>query len=131
MGRYLTESDARLALRQGRTIEQWLGHRIDHDSRFLQWLSISAERSGKYLVTILDVWDEGTEDFMDIVEFAALDTDQPYGRSEEFASAEEALVHATSVLNASPTAFVNSGMIEDEYRDFIKREGYWTGPGRF
>lgn len=125
MARHLTESDARLALRQGRAIEQFLGARHDEGDRLLRWVRCHTEPSGARVVSVFEVYDEGRPDFSDPIEFAAVDPDEPYGTSRSFETPEEAWSHLVNEVGAAPEKFVGSGMAADEYRRFVAIEGWW------
>lgn len=125
MGRYLTELDAQLALRQGRAIEQFLGAREDEGDRVLRWVRCHTEPRGAVVVSVFEVFDEGRPDFTDLVEFAAFDPDEPYGASQSFATPEAAWAYLLNTVGASPVRFVGTGMAGEEYWDFIGMEGWW------
>lgn len=126
MARHLTESDARLALRQGRAIEQFLGARHDEGDRLLRWVRCHTETSGARVVSVFEVYDEGRPDFSDMVELAAFDPDEPYGASRSFDTPEEAWLHLVNTVGAAPEKFVGSGVAAEEYADFAAREGRWS-----
>jgi len=70
-------------------------------------------------VTCFEVLDEGSENFLDVYEFTPLDPDLPYGQTEKFETADAALAYAESKFGASLEKYVNSGVIQDEYRDSL------------
>lgn len=127
--RFLSEGDVQLALRQGRAVEQWLGDRVDGDDRLIKWIRVHSEAPGKFTVTLFDVFDEGTDEFQDVYEFRSFDPDEPYGTAKDFPDESEAISYAVQALGASTARFVNGGMIQDEYRDFITKSGPWFGTG--
>lgn len=126
MARHLTESDARLALRQGRAIEQFLGARQEQGDRLLRWVRCHTEPSGARVVSVFEVYDEGRPDFSDLVEFAAFDPDEPYGAIQSFETPEEAWAHLVNAVGAAPEKFVGSGLTAEEYADFVAQEGWWS-----
>lgn len=126
MARHLTEWDARLALRHGRAIEQFLGARRDGSDRLLRWARCHSEPSGARVVSVFEVYEERRPDFSDLVEFAAFDPDEPYGVSRSFDTPDEAWLYLINTVGAAPEKFVGSGMAAEEYADFVAREGWWS-----
>jgi hypothetical protein len=124
--RHLTPSEAREALRNGRAIEQWLKHWIENGDRLIRWMRIHRDPSEGYGLTVFDVIDEGSETFLDLYEFHALDPDEPYGQVKYFQEWENAWEAAIKNQGADEEKFVSDGMIQEEYFDLVKREGYWT-----
>lgn len=116
MARYLTESNLLAALRRGATVEQLLGIRLDEGDRVLSWIEIDADRQGRYVVSIHQVFDDEIDGLCDVREFEPFNPDQPYGCCRQFDAAEDALQHAIG-LGASVHKFVNKGLLGEEYRD--------------
>lgn len=125
MDGHLTESEARLALRQGRAIEQFLGARQDQGDRLLRWVRCHTEPSGARVVSVFEVYDEGRPHFSDPIEFAAVDPDEPYGTSRSFDTPDEAWSYLVNELGAAPHDFVGTGMLANVYQRFVATEGWW------
>lgn len=123
--RHLTLVEVHEALRNGRAVEQWLKHWIEGEERLIRWLRIHADPREGYGLTLLDVIDEGSDGFLDINEFHSVDPDEPYGSVRYFKAWEEALEVAFLEFGADKGKFVASGVIQNEYIDFIEREGFW------
>jgi len=121
--RYISPIDVRQWLENGRAVEQWLSVRADGDDRVIKWVCIHRERRGGYGTTLFEIYDQGNESFIDIYEFQSYDPDEPYGLMKTFDDWESALAHAVTELGANPERFVSDGVIQDEYKDFITREG--------
>lgn len=120
MVRYLNESELKTRLKLGKSVEQWLGAGQIDDYTVIKWLSIEHERGQLYNVVYLEVFDEGDEDFTDIVEFLSVDPDAEYGVVNTFSSVDEALQFVQDQYKASLNKFVSDGMISFEYIDFLK-----------
>lgn len=116
---YLENSQLITYLRLGKTIEQWLGTTRDEVDTIIKWLTIESEKNGTYIVTYLEVLDEGNEDFLDIYEFSAPDPDLPFGKSDTFATYEEALEFSRQRYGCRDDKFVNVGQIQEEYRLYL------------
>lgn len=119
MSRYLMEEQLRTNLRLGKSVEQWLGFKKEEDYTTLKWLSIE-KKNGNYTVAFIECFDEGSSDFIDIYEFSLLDPDEPEGILNTFISIDDALDFAKSKYNASTNKYVSSGMIQEEYKEYLK-----------
>lgn len=118
MARHLSASEAERVLNAGRSIEQWLGARVEGADRVLKWLLLAVENDGGYSVTVFEVLDNGGPEFLDVYEFSPLDVDQPYGVTTTFKDARGALAFAIGA-GADPGRFVNAGIVQDEYADYL------------
>ena len=128
MRRYLTYSEALSAVRNGRAVEQWLRGRDDGDDRIIEWLRIHRERVDEFCVAHITVFDQGSIDFIDMGEFQSYDPDVPFGETSSFSDPGDALAFAVEELGAVPERFVNSGMVQAEYDDYIAEHGYLPHP---
>jgi len=117
----LTKEQLTSNLRLGKSIEQWLSYIKENDYAIINWLRIDKEKDDMYSVSYFEVFDEGSEEFIDIYEFSKLDPDEPYGIINTFNSVEESLEFATRTYGASIDKFVSGGMIQEEYRDYLRR----------
>lgn len=120
--RYLTEDGAIRALEQGRTIEQWLGARVESAVTVLKWLSIERERNGQTLVRLREVFDEGGAELLDVYEFRPYDVEAEEGIETHFGNWKEALQYSVVHLGADPCRFVNEGIVQLEYADYLARK---------
>jgi hypothetical protein len=128
MRRYLSYSEALSAVRNGRAVEQLLRIRFDGDDRIIERLRIHRERVDEFCVAHITAFDEGSVDFIDIGEFQSCDPDVPFGERSSFSDPGDALAFAVEELGALPERFVNSGMAQAEYDDFIAEHGYLQRP---
>lgn len=121
MIQYLTEDQIRTRLRLEKSVEQWLGDVQEDDYTILKWLSIDKENDESFSVAYFECFDEGNEDFLDIYEFSLVDPDEPFGVIHTFPSIVDALEFATFTYKVSSHKYVPAGMIQEEYKDYIKR----------
>lgn len=121
MIQYLTDDQIRTRLRLGKSVEQWLDDVQEDDYTILKWLSIDKENDESFSVTYFECFEEGNEDFMDIYAFSLIDPDEPFGVIHTFPSIVDALEFATFTYKASSHRYISTGMIQEEYRDYIKR----------
>jgi hypothetical protein len=117
--RYLKNDNLIGLLHNSKSIEQLLAPRIEGDIGAVRFVRIEKGRSGEFLTAFLEVSDDGSPDFLDVYEFAAIDPDLPYGEIKSFISADEAIDYACQILGADEGKFVGAGMIQDEYRDVL------------
>ena len=120
MGRYLNIEQLNANIRLGKSVEQWLGYTVEKDYTILKWLRIDKEKSGQYSVAYIECFDDGDENFIDIYEFSTIDPDELYGTINTFDSVEEVLHFAFDTYDALSDKFVSAGMIQEEYRDYLK-----------
>jgi hypothetical protein len=122
--RYIAPQQLMTNLHLGKPIEQWLGYNIKQLPQgkytVLKWLTIYKEtNSAEYSVNYMEVFDEGSENFLDIYQFNTIDTDEPYGIMTRFKTAKEALDYSIGKYNCEINKFVNDGVIQEEYKDYI------------
>jgi adenylate kinase family enzyme len=121
---YLILPYVRSALNRGDPVEQFLGGFEDGGEPAIRWIELRQEEDAVVL-SLYEVYDEGGEDWLDVYEF------QPVGDPDEFGLAaehrlstlDEAIALAVERYGASPDRFVNGSMVQDEYRDYLKRRG--------
>jgi len=124
--RHLLPSEARAALDRGATIEQFLGLRPDVDRRptlAYVWLAGGRSLAGR----LEHRFDEGDPDHLDVNTFGEVDelgtdwdpesgalTNEGY---RYFESADQAFEWAAGECGAPRDRWVNTGVVQDEYRD--------------
>lgn len=119
--RYLLPWAIKSALNRGRPVEQFLGG-FEHDgSPALRWLTLQPGDGGVTLL-LYESHDEGGEDDLDLYDFSEVDGEQGDPAAEHScATLEEALTLARTEYGANPDRWVNEGVSQDEYRDYIAR----------
>ena len=121
--RYLTLSEAESALNRGKSIECFLGYCERDGRRGIKWLSAS-RRGESVRLAIFETADIGNEGFLDLYEFGplnpALELDEP-DEKRIFENFPSFISEVETMFPSSTTRFVNEGVIQDEYSDFIAR----------
>ena len=116
---YLTKEQLRANLSKGKAIEQWIGFYEEINYTVLKWLRIDKENDNSFSVSYFEVFDEGNLDFLDIYEFSPLEPEEPYGFINNHKSIDDALEFAYKEYKANDVNFVNSGMIQEEYKKYL------------
>jgi len=119
--RYLNKDEIQSRLRLGKSVEQWLDDVQEDDYTILKWLSIDMESDESFSVAYFESFDEGNEDFLDIYAFSLINPGEPFGVIHTFPSIVDALEFATFSYKASSHRYISTGMIQEEYKDYIKR----------
>jgi hypothetical protein len=120
--RYLIESFALGALRRGRSIEQFLGAVRESATPGVRWVEVVPVSAG-YRVILYTVEDVGGEHFCDLGEFPPLSPGDEEYFGEEVATtveAPDALAMAEERTGAVQGRWVNHGIAQDEYLDFVR-----------
>jgi hypothetical protein len=118
--RYLTEGFALGALERGKSIAQFLGPRAGADPAVVQWAEIHP-RDGEFEAVLNVVQDVGGEHFLDLWEFPPEDPDDELGRVlARVNTALDAMKEAEEQAAAVRPRWVNLGVVQDEYRDYIR-----------
>ena len=118
--RYLKIEQLKTNLSLGRSVEQLLPFEKRDDYVILKWLSIDKQRDLTYDTNYFECFDDGDEDFIDIVEFSYLNPDEPF-ITNNFETIDEALDFVVNTYSASLEKFVTGGgMIAEDYKDYLK-----------
>ncbi|MGW0185743.1 hypothetical protein ACWDV7_08340 [Streptomyces sp. NPDC003362] len=121
--RYLIEPFALGALRRGRSIEQFLGAAGTPEDPGIRWAEVRPTAKGFALVVHV-AQDIGDEDFCDLVEFPSFereDGEEDFGdQIAVVGDAATALAIAEEKIGAGRDRWVNEGMADDEYRDYVR-----------
>ncbi|HDS1039071.1 TPA: hypothetical protein QDZ42_002087 [Stenotrophomonas maltophilia] len=120
--RYLSAFDTRSYPAAGRTIEQLLPGRYEAGQQVIRYLSIERDNASAWTVRLCEVFDNGAPDFLDLVEFEAVDPDLPFGQEWLFDTADSALHFAETQMGALVGRYMNVGMAQDAYRDLYHPE---------
>lgn len=121
MKRYLTDIQLKSNLSLGFAVEQWLGHYREENYTIIRWLRIEKARDQTYAVAYFECFDEDDDNFLDIYEFSLVNPDEPYGSLSQFDNCEDALSFSENVYQASIEKYVSVGMIQEEYRDYLRQ----------
>lgn len=120
---YLAPDELALALRTNKAIEQLVGHQDEKGYRVLEWLRLETVDRGRVAVSKFTVFDDGSDDFLDIYEFEPVNPDSVFDEPAEFESTDDAIAFATSELKADPSQFVRGGDIQLVYSNFLTKHG--------
>ena len=117
--RYLMNEQLIPNLSLGKSVEQWLSPKQYDNCIVLRWVTIEKNRDATYTTSYAEYFDDGDEDFTDVYEFSYVNPDEPEVLNT-FDSVDEALHFVAATYNASSNKFVTAGMIQDEYKDYLK-----------
>jgi hypothetical protein len=120
--RHLIESFAIGALRRGAAIEQFLGPVDRFGMAGVRWVTIFPH-GDRFHVHLIEVQDVGHEDFFDIGEFPPLDPDDDHQGVRQIGVVDDALTAmrlAESLADAAMARWVNVGMVDAEYADYLR-----------
>jgi hypothetical protein len=120
--RYLAETDAVSAVQSGRAIEQFLAPREEANYRALRWVCVERDRDNTFSTARYEVFDEGDLNHLDLYAFSFVDPDEPCEKRSGLLSAEEAIKVAEEIFGADRRRYVNAGIIQDEYSDFLRAQ---------
>ncbi|MGJ8674271.1 hypothetical protein [Rubritalea sp.] len=117
--RYLTLSFIKSALNRGKAVDQFLGEITRDGLTGVRYIQISVE-DGEYQLTTYDKENIGSEDFLDIYSFPSLIEDEEYDRPyTSYSDLEAALSASTTNHGTQPDRWVNEGVVQDEYKDYL------------
>ena len=113
MPRHLTTDQIDSALNRGKSVEQLL-ERPAPDQ--LAWVELRPV-SGAVELWRYDVFDDGSDEFLDLYSFTPKEEEWPESPVETNSDAITACAAAEARFSADPGRWVNQFMIQDEYRD--------------
>ena len=116
--RYLASIDISSALLRGKSVEQFLG-RSPASAGYVRHLELRPSGS-RIELWVYDVEDVGGEDYSDLYDFPYLDPDGPSTPVETFDDLFSAVEHAKIAFSAHPSRWVNLGIAESDYLDYIR-----------
>ncbi|MEV5753161.1 hypothetical protein AB0L00_35540 [Actinoallomurus sp. NPDC052308] len=121
--RYLADSFALGALQRGKAIAQFLGSSRAEERRVvISWVEVHPVRDG-FAVVLHVAEDVGGEHFADLWEFLPADPDDEFGRQIGQADdAGAAMSLAEELTSAVRGHWVNLGVVQDEYLDYVRGE---------
>ncbi|XTQ94035.1 hypothetical protein ACQR5W_19640 [Xanthomonas sacchari] len=116
--RYLAAIDIPAAFRRGKSVEQFLG-RSDQGKQCIRHLELRPCK-GVIQIWVHDVEDIGSELYLDLYDFPCLEPDGPEAPVATFADPQGALAYAHAALAADTGRWVNAGVVQSEYLDYIR-----------
>ncbi|WP_261994185.1 hypothetical protein [Streptomyces sp. t39] len=121
--RYLAESFLLGALWRGRSVEQLLGPCGSAGHLGVRYVEVRAAKTS-FEVWLHTVEDVGSENFCDLGEFPPFDPDDEAGEFGRLLGMAEdplaAVVVAEQCTGAGRGRWVNEGVVQDEYGDFVR-----------
>ena len=121
--RYLRIEEADKALRSGKAVECFIGACALEDKAGIRWISIRTRNDGVVL-QVFETADVGNEDYVDVYEFGPLNGDFEFDEAQEefhFSDFPSCVAFLTNRYLGSTSRFVNEGVLQDEYSDYIAR----------
>lgn len=118
MVRHLLATDIAATLRRGKSVEQFLG-RSPVDADHIRHVELRPS-DGLIEVWVYDVEDIGDEEYLDLYDFPDLEPDGPEGPAATFPDSPAAVEYASASLSADPARWVNAGMSQSEYFEYIR-----------
>lgn len=116
--RHLLAIDIPTALKRGKSVEQFLG-RSPADASHLRHIELRPS-DGQVELWVHDVEDIGSEDYLDLYAFPPLEPDGPDRPEATFPDAPAAIAYASASLAADPVRWVNPGVAQSEYLDYLR-----------
>lgn len=113
---YLHKESLVQILNSAGVIEQLLEPRYEGGGVVVRFVRIQKDRSRGFVTALLEVFDVGSPNFLDVYEFEAVDPDLPYGDMRIFDNAGDAINFACVEIGANQERFLGNGMIQDEYK---------------
>ena len=116
--RHLLAIDIPAALRRGESVEQFLG-RSPADAGHIRRVELRPS-DGLIEVWVYDVEDIGGEEYLDLYDFPCVEPDGPDGPVATFPDPQGAIAYASASLAIDPARWVNLGVVQSEYLDYIQ-----------
>lgn len=116
--RHLLAIDIPASLRRGKSVEQFLG-RSPADADCIRYVELRPS-NGLIEIWVYDVEDIGGEEYFDLYDFPNLEPDGPDSPVATFKEPQAAVVYASASLTADLTRWVNLGVAQSEYLDYIR-----------
>ena len=125
--RHLLSIDISMSFRRGNSVEQLLG-RSPADPGCIRHVELRPCNE-EIEVWVHDVEDIGSEACLDLYDFPALEPDGPDGPAAVFQAPQAAIEYAAAFLAANAARWVNQGVAQSEYLDYIRagRPSSWPG----
>ena len=116
--RHLLPIDIPATFRRGTSVEQFLG-RSPIDAGHIRHIELRPS-DGLIEIWVYDVEDIGSEDYLDIYDFPYLEPVGPETPVATFPDPQAAVAYANASLATDPARWVNLGVAQSEYLDYIR-----------
>jgi len=95
--RHLTIDGAASVLRRGRVVDQLIEISPAYGTEVIRYVSISPTKEGSFDVALIERFDEGRPDLLDVYAFSYVDPDPPHDQITNFPTTEEAFGGARGI----------------------------------
>lgn len=121
MTRHLAPSALQSTLSREASIEAFLGGSHRDGRPTIRWISVCSH-AGRVVVRCFEAYDPRDPGFLDVYELTGVGElpDEPV-EERAFSSLEEALAFVESHHGIGRDRFVNEGVVQDEYADYLAR----------
>lgn len=116
--RYLLAVEIVSAFRRGVSVEQFLGQ-SPVDAGHIRHVELRPSE-GKIEIWVHDVEDIGNDEYLDLYDFPCLNSNSPKVPVATFSDPQVAIAYASTLLAADQDRWVNQGVVQSEYVDFIR-----------
>ncbi|MFC0153371.1 hypothetical protein ACFFJ4_06895 [Xanthomonas dyei] len=123
--RHLPILDIPATFRRGKSVEQFLGRSPLHPD-YIRHIELRPV-DGSVQIWVYDVQDIGREQYTDLYDFPYLAPEDLDAAAATFQAPNEAIAYAETSLVAHPHRWVNLGVAESEYLEYIRagRPAVW------
>ena len=116
--RHLPTPDIHSALHRGQSVEQFMG-RSPANPSYIRHIELRPS-SNLVEVWVYDVEDQGNEEWLDLYDFNELEKSEADLPAATFEDVVAAIAYAHEALSANPSRWVNHGIAQSEYLDYIR-----------
>ncbi len=120
MTKYLDEVTAATYLRLGKTIEIFLGRSFE-DNEILNFIEINNDNRDAVSVTLLQVFDEGSLEYLDLYSFSYVDPDMDF-ETYTFPDFSSAKKYIKEKFELQEFTFLPQGGSQAEYERLLLKE---------
>ncbi len=118
--RYLTKTEISSAVRRGKQVDAFLGAGECGDVPTIRYLTAQGT-SGRIYAELWEVEDPRDPEFLDVYNFCPPNGDDAPDRIFVFESVLDALVELDKIFPWVSLRFVNQGVIDDEYAEYLAK----------
>ena len=123
--RYLTSNEVEAALGRGKAIECFIGPFSTNGRRGVRHLTMRTTGT-KIEIKVFETADLGSSDHLDLGEFGPVNPDVEFGDADlemNFGDLAACFSYLEQSWPGCTQALVNEGMVQDEYADYLARDG--------
>jgi hypothetical protein len=116
--KYIDKNQILTYLNIGKCLEQWLSPLEMDGYEIIRFIEIEKNKSDVYILRYIQVFNEGSLDFLDINEFSSIDPDRGYEQIE-FEDFNMMIKYIIDNFSCSIDRFQNRGMCQDDYEKYL------------